>query len=154
MLTVTVQSAAVSAKLAQLQRKTANLQPAMQGIGQTLQSRISGRFETRRDPLGKSWAPWKESTRKSYPKDGNRKVLDRYGDMLGSLNYRAANASVKVGFGAVASKKGDVYAAYHEHGTKTMERRGLLFANPETGTLSPADNTAIVDIISIYLKAA
>ena len=151
MLTVTVQSAAVTEYLSQLQRKASNLQPAMQSIGQTLQTRISGRFESKRDPLGKSWAPWAESTKKTYPKDGNKKLLDRYGDMLASLNYKANRTSVRTGFGAVASKTGDVYAAYHEYGTKKMPRRGLLFADPNQGTISPFDNQAILDIISLHL---
>jgi phage virion morphogenesis protein len=152
MLTITVQSAAVTDMLSQLQRKASNLKPAMQSIGQTLQTRISGRFETKRDPLGKSWAPWAESTKKSYPKDGNRKILDRYGDMLGSLNFKASPNSVSTGFGAAASKKGDAYAAYHEYGTKRMRRRGLLFADPTQGTISPADNQAILDIIGLHLR--
>lgn len=152
MLTVTVQSAAVTESLSQLQRKAGNLQPAMQSIGQTLQTRISGRFESRRDPLGKSWAPWTESTKKSYPKDGNRKILDRYGDMLASLNFKASPTKVTTGFGAIASKNGDIYAAYHEYGTKRMRRRGLLFADPNQGTISPADNQAILDIIGLHLR--
>jgi phage virion morphogenesis protein len=151
MLTVTVQSAAVTEYLSQLQRKASNLQPAMQSIGQTLNSRISARFEGQRDPLGKTWAPWAESTREHYPKDGRGRLLDRYGDMLNSLNFQAKSTSVSVGFGAVASKKGDVYAAYHEWGTKKMPRRGLLFADPNKGTLAEADNTAILDIIGTYL---
>jgi phage gpG-like protein len=71
--------------------------------------------------------------------------------MLNSLNFQAKSTSVSVGFGAVASKKGDVYAAYHEWGTKKMPRRGLLFADPNKGTLAEADNTAILDIIGTYL---
>lgn len=152
MLTVTVQSAAVTEYLSQLQRQASNLQPAMQSIGQALQTRISGRFESKRNPLGKSWAPWAESTKKTYPKNGNKKILDRYGDMLASLNHRASRTSVSVGFGAVASKNGDVYAAYHEYGTKKMPRRGLLFADPTQGTISPADNQAILDIIGLHLR--
>jgi phage virion morphogenesis protein len=152
MLKVTVQSAAVTEVLSQLQRKASNLTPAMQSIGQTLQTRISGRFESKRDPLGKSWAPWAESTKKNYPKDGNKKLLDRYGDMLASLNHRASRTSVSVGFGAAGSKAGDVYAAYHEYGTKKIPRRGLLFADPNQGTISPADNQAILDIIGLHLN--
>lgn len=152
MLTVTVQSKPVDDLLTKLQARMGNLTPAMQGIGQELNSRISARFETRSDPLGKPWAPWAESTRETYPKDGRGLLLERYGDMLKSLNFQADSTSVRVGFGAVASKNGDVYAAYHEWGTKKMPRRGLLFADPDAGTLAPTDETAVLDIISGFLE--
>lgn len=152
MLTITVDSKAVSERLAKLKAKTSNLRPAMAGIGQELNSRISARFETRSDPLGNPWAPWADSTRENYPKNGRGLVLERYGDMLKSLTFAASESSVVVGFGAVASKNGDVYATYHEFGTDTMPRRGLLFANPEAGTLAPADETAVLDIISDFLQ--
>lgn len=152
MLTVTVQSKPVDDLLTKLQARMGNLIPAMQGIGQELNSRISARFETRSDPTGKPWAPWAESTRETYPKDGRGLLLERYGDMLKSLNFQADSTSVRVGFGAVASKNGDVYAAYHEWGTKKMPRRGLLFADPDAGTLAPSDETAVLDIISVFLE--
>jgi len=152
MLTVTVQSKPVDDLLTKLLARMGNLTPAMQGIGQELNSRISARFETRSDPLGKPWAPWAESTRETYPKDGRGLLLERYGDMLKSLNFQADSTSVRVGFGAVASKNGDVYAAYHEWGTKKMPRRGLLFADPDDGTLAPSDETAVLDIISVFLE--
>lgn len=152
MLTVTVQSKPVDDLLTKLLAHMGNLTPAMQGIGQELNSRISARFETRSDPLGKPWAPWAESTRETYPKDGRGLLLERYGDMLKSLNFQADSTSVRVGFGAVASKNGDVYAAYHEWGTKKMPRRGLLFADPDDGTLAPSDETAVLDIISVFLE--
>lgn len=151
MITVTVDSKLVTDELTKLQKKMGDLRPVMRGIGQELNNRISARFESRSDPLGKAWAPWAESTRQNYPKDGRGQVLERYGDMLKSLSFQADDTSVRVGFGAVASNKGDVYAAYHEWGTKKMPRRGLLFADPDAGTLAPADETAVLDIISLFL---
>ena len=151
MLTVTVQSKPVEDLLSKLLEQMGDLQPAMQAIGQELNSRVSARFETRSDPLGKAWAPWAESTRENYPKDGRGLLLERYGDMLKSLNFQADSSSVRVGFGAVASKQGDVYAAYHEWGTVKMPRRGLLFADPDAGTLAPDDETAVLDILGVFL---
>ena len=151
MLTVTVNSKPVDDLLTTLLGRMGNLNPAMQGIGQELNSRISARFETRSDPLGKPWEPWAESTRENYPKDGRGLLLERYGDMLKSLSFQADNTSVRVGFGTVASKAGDVYAAYHEWGTKKMPRRGLLFADPDAGTLAPDDETAVLDILRVFL---
>lgn len=151
MITVTADSKPVSDMLATLRRRMGDLSPAMDSVGQELNSRISARFETRSDPLGKAWAPWTKSTQDSYPKDGRGQLLQRHGAMLQSLSFSADKTSVRVGFGAVASKSGDVYAAYHEWGTKHMPRRGLLFADPDAGTLAPSDEAAVLDIIGTFL---
>ena len=59
----------------------------LDAIGEEMEARVSNRFETKTDPAGSPWAPWKTSTVKSYPKSGaNNRLLDRYSDMLGSLN--------------------------------------------------------------------
>lgn len=150
MLTITVDSKPVSDMLDKLSRRMANLQPAMNDIGMAIETRVSGRFETRTDPLGKKWEDLKPSTKASYPKDGRGLVLERYGDMLDSLNSESDSTSVRIGFGAVSSK-GDVYATYHEFGTKTMERRGLLFADPAAGTISPDDERTVLDVIEGFL---
>jgi len=150
-LSVEVHSEALDAVLAKLLRGMKNLTPVMDSIGQELESRISGRFETETDPNGNAWAPWAESTRESYPEDGNARILDRYGDMLRSLNHQADSSSVRAGFGAAASKAGDVYAVYHEWGTWKMPRRGLLFDDPDAGTLGKEDEAAVLDILEVWL---
>ena len=119
----------------------------MAAIGGMLEARISGRFETESDPTGVAWMPWAESTRASYPEDGNARILDRYGDMLSSLNWQADASSVRVGFG-------QPYAVYHEWGTKRMPRRGLLFENPDAGALAPDDEKAVLDLLMDWLDAA
>jgi phage gpG-like protein len=153
MLTITVDSKLVMDKLNQIQKHMADLTPAMEAIGQELESRISGRFETRTDPMGTAWDPWKPSTRENYPDDGRGLVLQRHGDMLKSLSFSADRHSARVGFGAVASKNGDVYAVYHEFGTKNMVRRGLLFSDPEGATLAPDDEAAVLEILDTFLIA-
>lgn len=150
-LTVEVHSETLDAVIAKLLRGMKDLTPVMDSIGQELESRVSGRFETETDPLGMAWAPWAESTRENYPDDGNGRILDRYGDMLRSLNHQADSSSVRVGFGAVASTAGDVYAAYHEWGTWKMPRRGLLFADPDAGTLGDEDEASVLDILEVWL---
>ena len=144
MLTIQTDDRAFRASLEVLYRRLGDLTPVMNSIGMELESRVSGRFETRTDPSGKAWAPWAPATVEYYPQDGNRKLLDRYGDMLLSLNHQAGKDSVRVGFGKV-------YATYHEFGTKTMPRRGLLFADPEAGTMGAGDEAAVLDIIGLYL---
>ena len=145
MLEIKLDDSAFRADLAALYRRLGDLTPVMQSIGMEMESRISGRFETRTDPNGKSWAPWAESTLESYPEDGNRQLLDRYGDMLLSLNHKADATSVRIGFGKP-------YAAFHEWGTKHMPRRGLVFADPDAGTLAKGDEEAVLDIIGLYLQ--
>jgi phage virion morphogenesis protein len=129
----------------QLRRKIDDLTPVMDSIGQEMETRVSNRFETQTDPMGVPWSPWAESTRKTYPEDGNGQLLDRYGDMLASLGHQADESSVTYGFAMP-------YAAYHEFGTDRMPRRGMLYADPEAGTLAPDDEAAVLDIVQLYLS--
>ena len=144
MLTITADDKAFRDSLAQLYRGMGNLTPVMQSIGMELESRISGRFESRTDPSGNAWAPWAQSTVDSYPDGGNRRLLDRYGDMLASLSHQADANSVRVGFG-------QPYAAFQEWGTEHTPRRGLLFADPDAGTLAEGDEAAVLDILGVWL---
>lgn len=144
MLTINVDDSTFRTDLAALYRRLGDLTEVMGSIGMELESRISGRFETRSDPSGQAWHPWSKSTVDSYPDDGNHKLLDRYGDMLRSLSHKADSTSVRIGFG-------QPYAAFHEWGTKHMPRRGLMFADPDAGTLAPSDEVAVIDIIGIWL---
>lgn len=146
MLRLTVDSGSYRVYLSKLEQIPADMPKVLDGIGQMLESRISARFETQKDPMGAKWAALKPSTLKSYPKDGNRKVLNRHGDMMRSLNhYLQDNGNaVVVGFG-------QPYAVFHEHSTKNMARRGLLFGDPNAGTLSPGDEAAVLDALNRYL---
>ena len=120
----------------------------LDAIGEEMEARVSNRFETKTDPAGSPWAPWKTSTVKSYPKSGaNNRLLDRYSDMLGSLNRQVEGDSVFVGFG-------QPYAQYHEFGTSKMDRRGLLVADPVAGTLGADDEDAIVRVLRAALENA
>ena len=144
MIDISTDDSAFRASLDQLKRRLGNLTPVMQSIGMELESRASGRFESRTDPSGNAWAPWAQSTVDSYSDWGNHRLLDRYGDMLNSLNHQADATSVRVGFG-------QTYAAFHEFGTDDMPRRGLLFADPDAGTLSEGDEAAVLDILGVWL---
>ncbi|MDR3087827.1 MAG: phage virion morphogenesis protein [Azoarcus sp.] len=132
-------------RLSQLASRMDDLTPAMTAIGAELKARVSNRFETQTDPDGIRWTDWAPSTKKSYPKEGNHTVLDRYGHMLDSLGFRADKNTVTIGFGSP-------YATYHEFGTKKMPRRGLLFTNPETRMLSTNDETTVLDILQTFLR--
>ncbi|MFT7722258.1 MAG: phage virion morphogenesis protein [Roseateles sp.] len=145
MLTVTVTNTGVQSVLGQLLDRLGNLQPAMESIGTTLETRVSGRFEAESDPLGHPWAPWAPSTVENYPKGGNRRILDRHGDMLDSLTSQADATSVRIGFG-------NPVATYHEWGTERMPRRGLLMDGPDAGALAPDDERAVLDILATFLE--
>lgn len=157
MLIITVESKVLIDYLQLLQDKLDDLSPAMAGVGMELEKRVRQRFETRSDPLGAPWRPWEQSTIDSYPfagsaaaarsKDGAGKgfLLERYSQMMG-LSFAADATSVRVGFDKP-------YATYHEFGTSRMERRGLLFADPEAGTLAPDDERAVIDILATFLLA-
>lgn len=145
MLDVSIDDRAFAQDLRELYARLGNLRPVMESIGMELETRVSGRFETRTDPRGSGWAAWAPMTIATYPKDGNRRLLDRYGDMLASLTHAADATSVRVGFG-------QSYAAFHEFGTEHMPRRGLLFADPEAGTLGDDDEGAVLDILSVWIN--
>lgn len=147
MIAIEIDSRSVVDALGQLLRRGQDMSPVMDAIGQRLEERISGRFETGTDPDGHAWAPWKPSTVKSYPKDGNRSLLDRHGDMLNSLNHHADETSVTVGFGSP-------YAQYHEYGTHKMARRGMLFGNPDARTLGAGDEAEILRLVRGYFAEA
>lgn len=148
MLTIDIYHQQFAEPFKKLQQQLNNLHPVLDEIGYSLENIVRGRFETQSDPLGHPWAAHKPSTAKSYPKDGNRRVLDRYGDMLGSLNYQINPASntIQLGFGVD-------YAAYHEWGAdnKNMQRRGMLTANPDTGELAPSDVDLVMGILNRHL---
>ncbi|MDZ7655567.1 MAG: phage virion morphogenesis protein [Sulfurimicrobium sp.] len=139
-ITIEVNSRSVMDALNLLLRQSQDMHPVMDAIGQRMEERISARFETRTDPGGHAWSPWKPSTLKSYPKDGNRTLLDRHGDMLDGLSHQADTNSVTIGFNVP-------YAFYHEHGTSKMARRGLLMADPDAGTLGQDDERDILDLL-------
>lgn len=132
-------------------------QPILSAIGMELENRVRARFETKTDPAGRAWAPWKPATQKSYPQDGNKALLDRYGDMLDSLSHQVDGGGVIVGFGAMSKpKKGKPfsYPSAHERGTKNMARRGLLTADPDAGTLGAEDEHAILAILNDHFAKA
>lgn len=144
MIAIDLNSDSVNAYLADLARRLDHPSELLASIGQEIESRVSARFETETDPTGQPWAPWKQSTIDSYPEDGNHRILDRYGDMLASLNHQVEGDAVLIGFG-------DPVATYHIFGTEDMERRDPLFADPEQGTLGHDDELAILDIATTYL---
>ena len=141
MIDIQIHSQPVEDLLNRLIWQGQNMSPVMESIGMELEGRISNRFETKTDPNGASWAPWKPSTFKSYPKDGNKKLLDRYGDMLSSLTHQSDSSSATVGFG-------QPYAQYHETGTKNMVPRRLLTNGG--GSIGSGDEQAVFRLLNAH----
>lgn len=146
MITITVNSAALDAALAKAQRKFDDLTELMAGIGQELETRILNRFETEKDPDGRPWEPWSEAYAANRPTDGNKTILDLYGDMRRSMSFKESKTNVLVGFGDEKSIK-------HEFGLGVPPRR-MLFSDPEQQTLGQADEQAILKIIDRYVQLA
>lgn len=142
MIRIDIDDREVRQALADLARRVADMTPALRAIGQEMETRIATRFEARRDPAGRPWAPLRPATEAA--KRGRGSILYRTGEMLDSRTHRAGPFEVAVGFGKP-------YAAYHEFGTKRMPRRGLLMADPQAGTLGEEDRRAILDILADYL---
>ena len=147
MIKIQIESQSVTDAFNRLLQAGDDMTPIMDAIGLTMENRTRERFETKTDPTGASWESWKPSTIKSYPKDGNKRLLNRFNDMLGSLNYQTESHSVFIGFG-------QSYAEYHEFGTSKMVRRGMLTADPVAGTLGAGDEQAIMDVLRGALQNA
>ena len=157
MLTIQITDGAYQAHMQRLLGRLSDFTPVMEEIGGTLENLVLGRFQTRTDPSGAAWSPWKDSTLESYPfpgtpaavvqGPGNGRLLDRYGTMIASLNYQAGADSVTVGFG-------QPYAVFHEYGTRHMDRRGMLMADPDQGQLGTADEAAVLELLDEWLSGA
>lgn len=146
MIDVITDTRAFDDDIRQLERRLGNLRPVMQDIGALLENRIRDRRETLTDPNGQRWAEWAESTRLTYPASGRGKLMDRTGAMWDRTGpqWIATEASVRVGFDKD-------YATFHEFGTTTMPRRGLLFADPDNVTLGTEDEQLITDLLQDWI---
>jgi phage gpG-like protein len=98
MLTIEVNDRLVLDALQDLMHRVQDTRPVMAGIGQEMVSRVSARFETQADPLGQAWAPWQPATRKSYPANGNGRILDHTGTMLDGLSFQVNKERLAIGF--------------------------------------------------------
>jgi phage gpG-like protein len=147
---VNTDTRAFESSLQQLQKRLGNLRQPLSDIGAVLENKIRDRRETLRDPNGRRWAAWAESTRLSYPEDGRGKLLDRSGAMWDrtgpqwKVQGALSDVALRVGFDKA-------YQTYHEFGAEHMPRRGALFADPESGRLGAEDEQAINDVLADWL---
>lgn len=153
-ITITLQG--VPQLRSQLQRAIDGLakpRPLMDAIGQVIKSQTALRIdEFKADPSGKPWADIKPSTQAAYARKYKGKIpgslLNRNtsgNSLRTTLDYNLiGDDAVEVGFGVP-------YAIFHEFGTVKMARRGLLTANPETGTLGDDDLAEIDATVQLFI---
>ena len=124
----------------------------MQALGNVLRVNIERRFDTKTDPTGARWAPWRPATVEKYNRaDTQRKgkragqvvkrgtLLERTGQMRNSLAVNAGDSQVQVGMNRLTDGGKWSIPLLHEFGTTRMTRRGIFLADPEAGTLGAGD---------------
>lgn len=127
-------------------------------IGARLESRIQGRFESKTDPDGNTWAPISAMTVELYAlfNDGASlpgTLLDRTRRMRDSLASQVSGVELEIGFAVH-------YARYHVTGTKRkdgsvlMPRRDPLFSDPATGKLGAGDEADVLAEVEAFLARA
>ena len=98
--------------LAELQRRTGNIQPAMEGIGQILVSNTQQRFVDQVDPDGLPWKELSAVTLSRRRKAGSgAQILRDTGRLASSISYKVTGGTVELGTNVV-------YAGTHQYGAK------------------------------------
>lgn len=162
-ISVEVSDKAVRTALDAAAQALADPRELLDTIGATLMTNIELRFDTKQDPNGTPWAPWAASTQAAYNradrvagKDGPEvrpqgSLLERTGQMRASLSRHVSGTSVEVGMSRAAPGGKWSLPWLHEAGTKHMPRRGMLFADPEEGTLGAGDVADVLADIEAFL---
>lgn len=131
--------------LAQMRGHMEDMGPAWQEVGDELTARADRRFETKTDPSGTPWAPWRPATRRLRAKEGRGTLLQHMGLLRASLNAEATKDHLVLGMGRS-------YGPFHETGTSRMVRRGVLLAQitPEP-QLGQQDSQVVLEILMDHL---
>jgi phage virion morphogenesis protein len=168
---VYVDAKQVQANLAKLASAVSDLTPAMRGIGEQLETSITRRFDTKTDPTGRAWEPYKAVSaaihQARHGKQPQGSLLQRHTPgMHTGVEHHASADSVEVGLTAP-------YAQYHEFGTNgrtskngkqygVIPRRGMVFGTVVgTGAsaqvvkaLSASDEADVMDILQRHIEQA
>lgn len=124
-------------------------------IGTLMEQNVNRRFDNKRDPSGKPWAPLAASTLESYRSKYKGRIpgslLERSRQMRQSLASNIGDDYVEIGFSRLTKDGNWSVAQLHEFGTRRMPRRGLLTADPEAGELGEGDRQDILDLVAEYL---
>lgn len=138
----------------------------MDEIGADFEAKANLRFETKRDPTGQAWAPLSQATKDIYESEWFIKrnpafkggipgsLLERTRQLRNSLGYNTGPDWVEIGTSRATKGNAWQIGMLHEFGTEKMPRRGLLTADPETGTLAPADEADILALVQQAMDGA
>ena len=166
-MVVSVAAQKVQDQLARLASAVSDMTPAMRGIGLRMETNIQQRFDTKADPAGKAWTPYKPISaaihQAIHGKPPSGSLLDRSGNLRRGAEHHASADIVEVGLTAP-------YAKYHEFGTAgrgkkgggAIPRRGMLFgtvaglgaAAQVTRALSASDEADVIEIIQRHITTA
>ena len=146
--TIEWDDAELQARLTHALERIDNPEQLLENIGARLEQAIFERFSTKLDPNGAPWAALSANTPLVYEKINKKplggSLLLRSGLMRASLSHTVGPDFVEVGLG-------ESYAAFHELGTRKMPRRGMVFGNPESGTLGASDSALVEAEIDRFL---
>ncbi len=147
-LLIEIDDGEVVSMLRQAIERLDHTEPLMWRIAALLENNVHLRFDQKVDPNGVAWAQIKDSTRLGLERKHGGSIpgtlLERTREMRNSLESRAGSDWAEVGFG-------NAIAAFHETGTRKMERRGLLAADPDLGTLGREDQVDIEREVADFL---
>lgn len=153
---VTVDNSQAEAVLRGLSSSLRNLRPAFEDTAKELTKRIKFRFDFKRDPDNRRWAPWAKSTAEGNKgKPGNKLMLRSRALRNQSRFVAGSNLSIQAVLGAA-------YGIYHEQpgggsgiGRKKLPRRAFLLSNAGRGAgLGKSDEAYLLRAIDKQLSKA
>lgn len=121
-------------------------------IGAKLELNAQVRFDTKTDPTGAKWKPLKPATIER--KRGVGSLLIATNVLRQSLAFNATDEYVEIGTSRATPGGAWQVGFLHEFGTRRMPRRGILLADPESGTLGEQDEADILAIVVQSLDGA
>lgn len=173
--TIDVNSQAVDAALAELQRRMIDAEPVMRAIGEDMMARVKGRFATATAPDGTPWRANSTATIRAYLKERggySKKTgkLLKKGEVLkaakrplqGVSGDLARQIFSQADAGSVTAGSTMIYAAMqHFGGAKAkfpnlwgdIPARPFMPVSPE-GELYQAEEDAILETLREYLEGA
>lgn len=154
---VDVQASETAKLLAELQKRTGNIKPAMEGIGQILVSNTQQRFVDQVDPDGLPWKALSTVTLARRRKAGSgAQILRDTGRLASSINYKVVGGSVELGTNVV-------YAGTHQFGAdkgsygKTKKGRPIPWGDipkrPFFG-YNDADQEDVLELLQRYIDVS
>lgn len=154
-IAVTVDNSQADAVLRGLSTSLRNLRPALDDTAKELTRRIKYRFDFKRDPDNRRWAPWAKSTADANKGKPGRKL------MLRSRALRNQSRFVVGSNLSIQAVIGTSYGIFHEQpggsgiGRKKLPRRAFLLSNAGRGNgLGKSDEAYLLRAIDKQLSKA